>query len=144
MAEQSYANHTKFYAPFHFFVLPALAVNFVWSIVHWRTVGFSFGGFIGILTAAALVMLALSARLMALKVQDRLIRLEERIRLERLLPNELRMRIPEFTINQLVALRFSSDDELPLLAKRVLDEKLRDRKIIKSYIKSWRPDYQRA
>ena len=144
MAEQSYTNHTKFYPPFHFFVLPVLGLNFVWSIFRWRRAEFSFDGFVSLLTATAILMLAFTARLMALKVQDRVIRLEERLRLERLLPGDVRSRIPEFTMNQLVALRFASDNELPALAKRVLDEKLRDRKIIKSYIKTWRPDYQRA
>jgi hypothetical protein len=81
---------------------------------------------------------------MAIKVQDRLIRLEERLRLERLLAADLRPRIEEFTIEQLVALRFASNAELPELARKVLDEKLNDRKAIKQLIKTWRPDFVRA
>jgi len=81
---------------------------------------------------------------MALKVQDRVIRLEERLRFERALPAELHPRIGEFTIDQLVALRFASNAELPELARRVLEEKLVNRKEIKKLIKTWRPDFVRA
>jgi hypothetical protein len=86
----------------------------------------------------------LEARLFALAVQDRVIRLEERVRYERVLPEELRWRADELTVNQFVALRFASDDELPQLMRKVLDEKLTERKAIKQLIKTWRPDYLRA
>ncbi len=86
----------------------------------------------------------LFARLFALSVQDRVIRLEERLRCERLLPPDLQPRIVEFEPAQLVALRFASDAELPGLARKVLDEKLKDRKAIKQLMKTWRPDYLRA
>jgi hypothetical protein len=76
--------------------------------------------------------------------QDRVIRIEERIRFERILPADLHPRIGEFTIDQLVALRFASNAELPELARKVLDEKLNDRKAIKQMIKTWRPDFARA
>jgi hypothetical protein len=94
--------------------------------------------------AAALIMGFLSARMFALTVQDRVIRLEERLRYQRLLPADLQPRIGEFTVNQLVSLRFASDAELPALARRVLDEKMNERKAIKQLVKSWRPDYLRA
>jgi hypothetical protein len=81
---------------------------------------------------------------MALKVQDRVIRLEERLRYQRLLPADLQPRIDDFTVNQLVSLRFASDAELPALARKVLDDKIDDRKTIKQMIKVWRPDYLRA
>jgi hypothetical protein len=97
-----------------------------------------------VLLAAALVVLVLEARLFALAVQDRVIRLEERVRYERVLPEELRWRADELTVNQFVALRFASDDELPQLMRKVLDEKLTERKAIKQLIKTWRPDYLRA
>jgi hypothetical protein len=67
-----------------------------------------------------------------------------RLRMERLLPADLQSRLPEFTLDQLVALRFASDDELPALARRVLDERPRDRKAIKKMIRTWRPDFLRA
>jgi len=80
----------------------------------------------------------------ALVVQDRVIRLEERLRLERLLPDELRPRIGELSLGQLVALRFAADDELADLVRRVLDEKLTDREEIKKRIRTWRPDHLRV
>jgi hypothetical protein len=67
-----------------------------------------------------------------------------RLRMQELLSAELRPRIPEFSVNQLVALRFASDAELPALAKKVLDEKLNDRKAIKKMIRDWQPDFVRA
>ena len=81
---------------------------------------------------------------MALTVQDRLIRLEERLRYERVLPADLKARIGEFTVTQLIALRFASDAELPALARKVLDDKISERKAIKQMVKTWKPDYLRA
>jgi hypothetical protein len=77
-------------------------------------------------------------------VQDRVIRLEMRLRLQQVLPANLRERIPEFTVSQLVALRFASDDELPGLARKVLEEKLTDRKAIKRLVQNWQADLLRA
>jgi hypothetical protein len=90
-----------------------------------------------------LVVLAFLARLFSLGVQDRVIRMEERLRFRQVLPEDLKTRINEFTINQLVSLRFASDAELPELARRVLDERLNSRKAIKQMIQNWRADYQR-
>lgn len=143
-AQQNFANHTKFVPQFHFFVLPVLLVNFGWSIYRCKTLGFSFDGFLGVAVAIALVLGFTNARNFALRVQDRVIRLEEQSRCERLLPADLRPRIAEFTPAQFVALRFASDAELPLLARKVLDEKLEDRKAIKQLVKNWKPDYLRA
>lgn len=144
MKEQNFSNHIKFFPAFHFFVAPVLTLNFGWSIARWVHAGFSLGGFVDILTAAALLVLAFCARIFALKVQDRVIRLEERLRCERLLPNDLRARIGELTVDQLVGLRFASDEELPELARRVLDGKVRGRRAIKQQVKNWRADYLRA
>ena len=94
--------------------------------------------------AAALVVLVFEARLFALAVQDRVIRLEERLRYAQVLPADLQARTGEFMIGQIVSLRFASDEELPALARKVLDEKVTERKAIKQLIKCWRPDYQRA
>ncbi len=80
----------------------------------------------------------------ALTVQDRVIRLEERLRFERLLPEDLKARIPEFTVAQLVSLRFASDAELPALARKVLSDNLTDRKTIKKLVQNWRADHLRA
>jgi hypothetical protein len=144
MTEQNFANHVKFVPPYHFFVLPMLLINFGWSIHRVTVAGFSADGIISIVVAFALLLGFLTARLMALNVQDRVIRLEERLRYERLLPADLKPRVGELTVNQFVSLRFASDAELPALARKVLDEKLNNRKAIKQLIKNWRPDYLRA
>lgn len=140
---QSFQNHVKLVPLFHFFVLPMFGINLVWSIV--RCVRF-FSPYLveQAFLALAFALVALYARLFALSVQNRVIHLEMRLRLQQLLPPELRSRIPEFTVNQLVALRFASDGELPALARRVLDEKLNDRKAVKKMIQRWEPDYLRA
>jgi Family of unknown function (DUF6526) len=140
---QNFQNHAKRVPLFHFFVLPVFGIHLVWSIV--RCVRFfSAWSVEQVLLALAFIALALSSRMMALTVQDRVIRLEMRLRLQQALPAELRARIPEFTVSQLVAMRFASDGELPVLARKVLDEKLTDRKTIKKMIQQWEPDYLRA
>jgi hypothetical protein len=144
MTEQSFANHTKFVPAYHFFAVPVFVANFVWSLFGLRTLGFSFAGVFGVLVAAALVVLVFVARLFALAVQDRVVRLEEQLRYARLLPADLLARTAELTMGQVIALRFASDAELPALARKVLDEKLVERKAIKQLIKNWKPDYLRA
>jgi len=143
MAEQSFRSHAKWVPPFHFFVLPVLLINIGFQI-YWCVKAFSVTGVVSVLVAAALFVGLGTARGMVLKVQDRLIRLEERLRFERVLPADLHPRIGEFTIDQLVALRFASNAELPELARKVLEEKILDRKSIKQLIKTWRPDFARA
>ena len=83
-------------------------------------------------------------RTFALSAQDRIIRLEERLRLRELLPDDQQARINDFTTSQLIALRFASDAELPDLARQVLNEDITSRKAIKERIQTWRPDYQRV
>lgn len=144
MEEQNFANHAKYVPVFHFFAIPVFVINFGWSLYRFWKLGLSFEGVFGVLLAAALVVLVFEARLFPLAVQDRLIRLEEQLRFARLLPADLQPRIGEFTAGQMVALRFASDAELPALARKVLDEKLTDRKAIKQQIKNWRADYLRA
>ena len=144
MAEQNFSNHAKTVPGFHFFVMPVMALNFGWSIYRWKVAGFSLDAFISVLTAAALVLLMFYARLFALKVQDRVIRLEERMRLEKLLPDDLKPRIGEFTSGQLVAMRFACDAELPGLARKVLTDKIQSGKAIKQMVQNWRADYLRA
>jgi hypothetical protein len=144
MAEQNFANHGKVVPVFHFFAIPVFVANFVWSLFRLKQLEFSFAGIFGVILAAALVILIFEARLFALAVQDRVIRLEERLRYAQVLPADLQARTGELTINQIVSLRFASDAELPALTRKVLDEKLAERKVIKKLIKSWKPDYQRA
>ena len=144
MADQNFKNHTRFVRAFHFFVLPVLIINFGTQVYWWIKLGFIPLHFFTVLLAAALLLGILYGRLFALSVQDRLIRLEEQLRYERVLPEELRWRADELTVSQFVSLRFASDDELPLLVRKVLDEKLTERKAIKQLIKNWKPDNLRA
>jgi len=141
---QNFQNHVRLVPLFHQFALPVLLLNLIWTIYHLVKAGVSFETVDGILLALALMVIALYGRLFALTVQDRVIRLEMRLRLAELLPPDLRPRIPEFTIAQLVSLRFASDAELPALARKTLDEKLSDRKTIKQLVKDWQGDYLRA
>lgn len=144
MSEQNFSNHTKFVPAFHFFVLPVLVLGVGWAIYRWKLALWSVDGAVWVLTSVALLVGFLTARLFALTVQDRLIRLEERLRFERLLPTDLQGRFGEFERGQLVSLRFASDAELPALARKVLDEKIKERKFIKQQIKNWRADHLRA
>jgi Family of unknown function (DUF6526) len=144
MAEQSYSHHTKWVPTFHFFVMPVLILNLGWSIYHLIRPEFTWDGLVHFLTALALVLLMFNARLFALSVQDRVIRMEERQRLGHLLPADLKPRIGEFSRDQLVALRFASDQELPDLSRKVLNDKITDRKTVKRMVKNWRADNLRA
>jgi hypothetical protein len=142
-ARQSYENHVRRLPPLLVAVALVLAANIVWTIaVAWKFPRMLY--YVPIVVACALLALLWPVRTMVLTVQDRVIRLEERLRLERLLPADLEARIPELTVGQLVSLRFASDEEVAELTRQVLDEKLHDRKEIKKRIKSWRPDHQRA
>ncbi|GAC1632719.1 MAG: hypothetical protein NVS9B14_06310 [Candidatus Acidiferrum sp.] len=144
MSEQNYRNHVKWTPLFHFVSLPILVFYFVWMCVRmWKT-HFSIESVEYVIVAVGLLAGLFSSRLAALKVQDRVIRLEERQRMARLLPEDLRPRIEEFRTGQLVALRFASDSELPALARKVLDEKITEGKQIKLLVKNWRGDYLRA
>jgi hypothetical protein len=144
MSEQNFANHAKTVPAFHFFVLPVLFLNIGWSVYRWKTSLWSLDGAIWVLTSVAILMGFLLARMFALSVQNRVIRLEERLRCERLLPPDLQARLAEFEPGQLISLRFACDAELPALARKVLDEKMKDRKAIKQLVKNWRPDHLRA
>ena len=140
---QSFEHHVKIVPVFHFFILPVFTLNLGWSIYRVSRF-FSTATVIALLIAAALVLLAFCGRIFALTVQDRVIRLEMQLRLHNVLPPDLRARIPEFSVGQLVALRFASDAELPELARKVLDEHLAERKAIKKLIRNWQPDLLRA
>lgn len=140
---QNFENHAKIVPAFHYFVLPVLAINLVQSIFRVAH-HFSLDTAISVLLAAAFILLAFCARRFALTVQDRVIRLEMQLRLRNLLPPEEHRCIADFTVGQLVALRFAGDAELPGLARKVLDEKVNDRKTIKKMIQNWQTDLLRA
>ena len=139
---QTLQHHAKLVAPFHDILLPILLINLLLSIYR-STTAFSLETAWLVWMAVALIMIAVFARTFALKAQDRVIRLEERMRMQTLLPDELKPRIHDFTMDQLAALRFASDNELPNLARKVLEDGIDDRKIIKQLIVTWRADYQR-
>jgi hypothetical protein len=139
---QSLAHHTRYDPLFHFFILPVFGITLLISIVNLvRRPGLHSTWLVVFMIAALLVVF--KVRLYPLKVQDRVIRLEERLRLMTLLEPSLRPRLAEFTESQLIALRFASDAELPTLAKRALNENLAGPDIKKA-IQQWRPDYWRV
>jgi Family of unknown function (DUF6526) len=138
VSQQSFSHHTRYDPLFHFFILPVFAITLVASIVHvLRWPGLHSGWMVVVMIAAVVALFKL--RLYPLKVQDRVIRVEERMRLMTLLDPALRPRIAEFTESQLIALRFASDAELPAVAIRALDEKLSSQ-AIKQSIQHWRAD----
>ncbi|HEV3512209.1 MAG TPA: DUF6526 family protein [Candidatus Sulfotelmatobacter sp.] len=146
---QTFANHTRFDPAFHFFIGPIFMLGVIFAFIHFFA-HLSHADFRDNLHAILLILLSLAlltwvfkTRLYALKVQDRVIRLEERLRLMQLLPEPLRSQIPELTEDQLIGLRFASDAELPKLAERALKEKL-SRKDIKKAVQNWRADYWRV
>ena len=140
--QQTKENHTRYHPIFHFFLLPAIVVLLVGAVYNLVRYPSIFSA-LCVLLVIVVAVIGFIARTNAIKVQDRLIRLEERIRLAALLPAHLQAAIPEFTERQLVALRFASDAELPLLAERSLVAHL-DPKAIKAEIKTWRPDNWRV
>ena len=139
---QNFENHAR-QVPIFALGNLVLFVNLVGRLIDLRH-GISFGPVMDVLVSAALITLFVMARNSVVTVQDRLVRLEMRLRLAGVLPADLLPRIPEFTVAQLVSLRFASDAELPALARKVLDEKLDDRKAIKRMVKDWQADYLRA
>jgi hypothetical protein len=137
-APQSYANHARLDPTFHFVLAPLTIISVVLSIIVFtRHPGLP--STLWVVLAIALLLNATKTRNYALKVQDRLIRLEERLRLSQLLPETARPRIAELRESQLIGLRFASDAELPALAMRALNEGL-TQKQIKASIQVWRPD----
>jgi hypothetical protein len=143
-ATQSYGTHRRFFPLFHFFAIPLLVINLIVRIIYaWMHRGARLVWW-EIAVALALLAVAFASRVMVLTVQDRLITLEETLRLQRCLPDELRGRVGELSKGQLIALRFCGDAELPGLTNSILEGKLKGREEIKKQIKSWRPDTQRA
>lgn len=139
---QSFENHARMVPAYHYVLLALVLAVLIWSVSR-LVADPTLDRVMVVLLTVALVLTAYFARTFALGVQDRVIRLEERLRMETLLPDDLRPRVSELTTAQLIGLRFASDEELPDLARRVLDEGLTDRKAIKQAVKSWRADHQR-
>jgi hypothetical protein len=145
MAEptQTYASHRRWIPMYHFFAVPVLLINVIVAalqfvrdprpIMAWSVV-----------VALALFLGIILLRFMPLRAQDRVIRLEERGRLERVAPSDLRGRIGELTADQLIAIRFAPDDEIPELTRRAINGELKTQGDIKRAIKNWRADHLRV
>jgi Family of unknown function (DUF6526) len=136
---QSYANHTRWHPPFHFFLGPGTLLLLILTVVnvfrHHQRLDAWILLLIGIMSPVALLLL----RLNPLRAQDRLIRLEERMRLQALLSPGMHARIPELTERQLVALRFASDAEVAGLVSQVLSANMKPADIKKAIV-TWRAD----
>ncbi len=139
---QTYANHVRL-VPLYLAALVVLAINAGWSLYD-LTAGLTTASIRAAVVSVSLVVLALYARGFALRAQDRIIRLEMRLRLRERLPADLQPRIHDFTHDQLIALRFASDRELPDLAARVLRDDIRERKAIKQLVADWQADHMRV
>ena len=140
---QSYANHARIIPGYHYVTFGLLAVSFLWNA--WRAATDFTGDRLMLLAFnVAVVVLFFYARIFALTVQDRVIRLEMRQRLTQLLPADLRPRLNELTPKQLVGLRFAGDEELPDLVRTVLADRLNDVRAIKRMVRNWQPDHLRA
>jgi hypothetical protein len=140
---QRFDNHVRWLPAYHFVAFPLFLVNFCYA-AYQAVVHVSVATVMGLVLAVALVLLFLLSRMMVVTVQDRLIRLEERLRMRALLPADLQVHIDRFTVKQLVALRFASDAELPALARKVVEGRIEDQKAIKQMVTEWRADHQRA
>jgi hypothetical protein len=139
---QNLQNHTKLDPPFHFFLAPVGLLLLIGSIVQLvRDPGWMSAAHVVVMIWA--VVAVFKIRIYALKVQDRVIRVEEKLRMEKLLPEALKSRVYELTEQQFIALRFASDGELPTLVEKTLKDHLAP-KAIKQSIQNWRPDYWRV
>jgi hypothetical protein len=142
-ATQNYATHARKTPLIYRAALIVLVAN-VAAYAYYAVRAFSFDALLGLRVAFALVVVAAYARGQTLTVQNRVIRLEERLRYQRLLPAEVAESASALPVPQIVALRFASDAELPTLVDEVLSGQLTDPKAIKMRIKNWRGDHLRA
>lgn len=140
---QSYKSHKRYVPLFHFFAIPVLVINVIVAAMQWNQLRTGFSGW-QVVVAFALVVVAFLARVMALTAQNRVIRLEERMRLGVLMPDDMRGRVNELKPGHLVGLRFASDEEAPALARKCLDGELKTAGQVKQAIRTWRPDYLRV
>lgn len=140
---QNYQNHVRWFPLVHFFLSPILLFNIVWQSVR-AYQDFSWDRAENLLMAIAFLALSVAARLQALKAQDRVIRLEEQLRFQKVLPNDLAEKASNLKTSQIIALRFASDAELPGLVQKTLSGEFKTNKEIKLAVKYWRGDYLRV
>lgn len=141
-SQQNAESHAQYVPGFHFVTLGLIAINLLITIYH-VIANPTLTEATTLIPAVGLMLLAFYTRQFAAANQDRIIMLEERLRLERALPMDLSARIGEIDRSQLIALRFASDAELPELARRVILERP-DAAAIKKMIRTWRPDHMRV
>jgi uncharacterized membrane protein YuzA (DUF378 family) len=149
--ELNYANHRKIIPQFHIGLFSLVLLNLVWSFVALAAALFGFGqrwvpvvsAIVGLAAGLALLGLFFASRIFALGVQDRVICLEQRLRLAPMLPADLKDRMGELTKEHLIALRFADDSEIAELVRAALDEKIADREVLKKRIRVWKADTMR-
>ena len=139
---QNYGNHTRWFPPWHFLAIPILVINMIVMLVALIRAP-SLDTAWGFIVALALALGLMLARYMTLRVQDRVIRLEEELRLNRLLPGRY-TDIESLSLGQLIALRFASDAEVGHILDRILSGEIQSRRDIKIAVQHWRPDHLRA
>jgi len=143
LPEQTYASHRRLHPLYHFFIAPITFANVIFAVV----AAFRYPSRAAVwqvIMALAIFAIAVVVRTYSLRVQDRLIRLEERLRLQRLLPAEMHGRIDDLRTSHLIAMRFCHDDEVCELAKAILDGEVKTADEIKKRIRTWRPDWLRV
>lgn len=144
MAEtQTYENHVRWHPIYHFVLSPILLLNFLFAIVR-LVMDFNVDRIAYLIIAIALLIIGLLVRTNALAAQNRVIRLEEQLRYERILPKDLAEKGQNLKTNQMIALRFASDEELPFLIERTLNKEFEKPDQIKRAIKNWRGDFLRV
>jgi Family of unknown function (DUF6526) len=141
---QSFENHAAYQPSWHYVAFPAAFFYFVWTVIVLVRGGVSADALLHCVLAIGVVATVWASRIMVLTVQDRIIRLEMRLRLREVLPAPLAARIPELTKGQLIGLRFASDTELPGLVERVLRGELVRARDVKAAVKEWQADHLRA
>lgn len=143
MSDQNFSNHARYEPLFHFVAFPIAFFTLIGSTYHLYSAWGSdtqYAASLLVATNLALCLIAFFSRAFALKAQDRVIRLEERMRAQRLTGQDLD---PALTMSQIVALRFAPDAEWPDLAKRAVAENM-DSKSIKQAIRNWKADLYRV
>ncbi len=143
MEQQNYTNHTRWNKLVHFVITPLLTLNFGWQLYQLSQAP-SWDRGMSVVLAVTLIMISIAARLQSLKAQDRVIRLEERLRYKELLSPEAAAKAAKLRTGQIIALRFASDAELPGLVERVVSGELKTPKDIKLAVENWRPDHLRV
>ena len=143
MANQTYANHTRWFPLFHFVTFPLLLLNLIFQSVRLYQEP-NTDRVVWVVLSVVLMLISLAARMQALKAQDRTIRLEERMRYREVLAPDLAQRAVNMPVGKIIALRFAPDEELASLVGQILDGKLKTSKEIKMAIKNWKGDYMRV